>query len=171
MFLSSVIKTVVERLSGSTPATESWFNGKRPTTIQERLWCPRLVPSNIPACQALVTNFAARSSVIGRPGLLATTPTGSHRGPATSNRFAHEGAWRFVELQALDARTSDRTERLTKLPGERTDKEATDVTAIFNELQTAIQDQLNDPDIQQGFLPRPYSGRRFGPGPELISCT
>ena len=28
-----------------------------------------------------------------------------------------------------------------------------DITAILTELETAIQDQLNDPDYQQGFLP------------------
>ena len=55
--------------------------------------------------------------------------------------------------QALDARTKDRTEGLTKLLAERADKEAADITAILTELETAIQDQLNDPDYQQGFLP------------------
>jgi len=55
--------------------------------------------------------------------------------------------------QALDARTNDRTEGLTKLLGERADKEAADITAILTELRTAIKDQLNDPDYQQGFLP------------------
>jgi len=55
--------------------------------------------------------------------------------------------------QALEARTSDRTEGLTKLLTERADKEAADITAILTELRTAIQDQLNDPDYQQGFLP------------------
>ena len=55
--------------------------------------------------------------------------------------------------QALDDRTSDRAEGLTKLLAERADKEAADITAILNELRTAIQDQLNDTDYQQGFLP------------------
>jgi hypothetical protein len=55
--------------------------------------------------------------------------------------------------QALDSRTSDRAEGLTKLLTERADKEAADITAILAELQTAIQDQLNDTDYQQGFLP------------------
>ena len=36
---------------------------------------------------------------------------------------------------------------------ERADKEVSDITAILTELETAIRDQLNDPDYQQGFLP------------------
>ena len=55
--------------------------------------------------------------------------------------------------QALDARTKDRTEGLKKMLAERADKEASDITAILTELETAIRDQLNDPDYQQGFLP------------------
>jgi hypothetical protein len=55
--------------------------------------------------------------------------------------------------QALDARTKDRTDGLTKMLAERADKEVSDITAILTELQRAIQDQLDDPDYQQGFLP------------------
>jgi superfamily II DNA or RNA helicase len=54
--------------------------------------------------------------------------------------------------QALDVRTRDRTEGLKKMLTERADKEVTDITAILTELETAIRDQLNDPDYQQGFL-------------------
>jgi len=55
--------------------------------------------------------------------------------------------------QALDARTTDRTEGLTKMLAERADKEASDITAILTELERAIREQLDDPDYQQGFLP------------------
>jgi len=55
--------------------------------------------------------------------------------------------------QALGARTTDRTEGLTKMLGERAHKEVSDITAILTELERAIRDQLDDPDYQQGFLP------------------
>ena len=53
----------------------------------------------------------------------------------------------------MRSQSSDCTERLTRLLAERADKAAADITAILNELRTAIQDQLNDPDYQQRFLP------------------
>ncbi len=55
--------------------------------------------------------------------------------------------------QALDNRTQERTEGLTKMLAERADKEASDITAILTELERAIRDQLDDPEYQQGFLP------------------
>ena len=61
--------------------------------------------------------------------------------------------------QALDARTKDRTDGLTKLLAERADKEVSDITAILTELERAIRDQLDDPDYQQGFLPGLAPGR------------
>ena len=36
---------------------------------------------------------------------------------------------------------------------ERADKEVSDITAILNELQQAIEEQLNDPYYRQSFLP------------------
>ena len=55
--------------------------------------------------------------------------------------------------QALDARTRDRTDGLNKILAERADKEVADITAILTELQTAIQDQLNDPFYRETYLP------------------
>jgi hypothetical protein len=54
--------------------------------------------------------------------------------------------------QALDSRTKDRTDGLKKMLAERSDKEASDITAILTELERAIRDQLNDPEYEQGFL-------------------
>lgn len=55
--------------------------------------------------------------------------------------------------QALEARTREKTESLTRTLMERAEKEAGDITTILTELQRAIQDQLNDPYYQQQHLP------------------
>jgi len=55
--------------------------------------------------------------------------------------------------QALDARTTDRTVGLTKMLAERADKEASDITAILNELKQAIVTQLDDPFYRETYLP------------------
>jgi hypothetical protein len=55
--------------------------------------------------------------------------------------------------QALNDRSNDRAEGLAKLLAERADKEAADIRAILAELQKAIQDQLNNPEYHQGYLP------------------
>jgi superfamily II DNA or RNA helicase len=55
--------------------------------------------------------------------------------------------------EALEARTKDRKEGLTKMLVDRAMKETSDITAILTELERAIRDQLNDPEYRQGFLP------------------
>jgi superfamily II DNA or RNA helicase len=55
--------------------------------------------------------------------------------------------------QALEARTKERAEGLTKMLAERADKEMSDIRAILTELDRAIRDQLDDTEYQQGFLP------------------
>jgi superfamily II DNA/RNA helicase len=66
------------------------------------------------------------------------------------------GLWRrHVEplRQALEIRTRDRTDSLKEMLAKRAEKEVEDITAILGELQQAIQNQLNDPEYLQGFLP------------------
>jgi hypothetical protein len=55
--------------------------------------------------------------------------------------------------QALEARMRDRTDGLQKALAERAEKEANDITTILTELQKTIQDELDQPDCQQGYLP------------------
>jgi SNF2 family DNA or RNA helicase len=55
--------------------------------------------------------------------------------------------------QALEVRMKDRTESLKKSLTERAEKEANDIKMILTELLEAIQTQLNDPQIQQAYLP------------------
>lgn len=55
--------------------------------------------------------------------------------------------------QALDARMKDRTDSLDKSLTERAEKEAADIEAILNELKRSIEEQLDDPDYRQKFLP------------------
>ena len=54
---------------------------------------------------------------------------------------------------ALDARMKERTESLRKNLTERAEKEASDIKTIMTELLTSIQDQLDDPEYNQAFLP------------------
>ena len=54
--------------------------------------------------------------------------------------------------QALEARTKDRTEGLTKMLAERAEKETSDITAILTELERAIRDQLERPGLPAGVL-------------------
>ncbi|MGH9753930.1 MAG: DISARM system SNF2-like helicase DrmD [Blastocatellia bacterium] len=54
---------------------------------------------------------------------------------------------------ALDARMKERAESLTKTLADRAVKEASDIKAIMTELLHSIQDQLDDPELSQSFLP------------------
>lgn len=56
-------------------------------------------------------------------------------------------------LQSLEARMKDRTESLKKTLRDRADKEASDIRTILTELLNAIQSQLDDPKLNQDFLP------------------
>ncbi|MDY0167613.1 MAG: DISARM system SNF2-like helicase DrmD [Thermoguttaceae bacterium] len=55
--------------------------------------------------------------------------------------------------QALEARMRDRTDGLKKTLAERAEKEASDIETILNELKKSIQDELDDPEYRQGYLP------------------
>ncbi len=54
---------------------------------------------------------------------------------------------------ALEARMKERTESLQKTLADRAEKEASDIKTIMTELLTSIQTQLDDPELQQEFLP------------------
>src|SRR5262249_18711922 len=55
--------------------------------------------------------------------------------------------------QALDARLRERTESLKRTLEDRRDKEATDIRLILAELLESIQKELDDPQLDQSFLP------------------
>lgn len=54
---------------------------------------------------------------------------------------------------ALEARMKERSESLQKQLADRADKEAADIRAIMTELLTSIESQLDDPEMNQAFLP------------------
>ncbi|HEX6288037.1 MAG TPA: DISARM system SNF2-like helicase DrmD [Herpetosiphonaceae bacterium] len=52
-------------------------------------------------------------------------------------------------LDALDARTRERSASLQKLLADRADKEIADLTTVLTELRTTILAELREPDVQQ----------------------
>ena len=63
-------------------------------------------------------------------------------------------------LQALAARSGDRTESLLKLLSERAAKESADITAILQDLAAAITAELQQPEMVQLDLPLWTSAER-----------
>ncbi|HEX5086034.1 MAG TPA: DISARM system SNF2-like helicase DrmD, partial [Blastocatellia bacterium] len=54
---------------------------------------------------------------------------------------------------ALEARMKERTESLKRTLSDRADKESSDIEKIMTELLRSIQEQLDDPEFNQAYLP------------------
>lgn len=76
------------------------------------------------------------------------------------------GLWRRnaeALFKSLELRAAERAESLKNTLADRATKEASDITAILQELEQAIRNQLDDPEYQQGYLPglAPFEQEQF----------